>query len=76
MDYIKSILSKSGYDITCTSRSRDPHGQIIGHTSYVSQKIIESLKKEIPELAKAPYILSTNNYTCGESYISLVLADN
>jgi len=69
----KAELEKLGYQVNCMNRTKNPHYEIVGHSRYVNFNDTKDIKKAIPALKSAPFIISPDNYLCGESDISIVI---
>ena len=73
---IQTNLEKAGYTVACNGQTRNPHTQIIAHSSYATINDAQIFKRNIPELGKAQFIISPNNYECAKSDFTIVLANN
>lgn len=72
---IKTNLEKEGFLVTCDTKTRIPHSQILSHSNDATVKNAEILRQQIPELKKAQFIVSPDNYLCGKTDYTLVLSN-
>lgn len=72
----KSTLEQLGYVVTCNAVTKEPHSQIMAHSSYASYKVAKLIKESIPELKNAQFAISSNSNVCGRSDFTLVLTGN
>jgi len=75
-DEMKAVLTQAGYDVICNRPSREPHTEILAHTSYATIAAAKAFRTTLPEFKKAQFILAPNNYLCGESDFTLVISDD
>lgn len=72
----KTLLEQAGYMVNCSSRTKDPHSQIIAHTDYAGISAARKFRSMIPELKSAQMMYSPDSLYCGESDFTLVIAKN
>lgn len=76
MPLIKAKLEQAGYSVTCESKTKDPHSQILVHSEYVGISDANAIKKIVPSFKKAQFVMSPNNLPCGDTDLTMVLAVN
>ena len=73
---IKEQLKTLGYDVNCTGRSNQIYeSQIVGYNSLVSNNMIKSMQKRIPEMSKLHYVHNPVRSFCNTSDLIITLAD-
>jgi len=73
---MKSILTQAGYLVLCSRPTREAHTQILSHSSYATLSAAKIFRQTFPEFKNAQFILSPDNYMCGESDFTLVMSDD
>lgn len=73
---MKAALTEAGYLVICDRRTREPHTQILAHSSYATLSTAKIFRQTLPEFKKAQFAISPNNYLCGESDFTLVMSDD
>ena len=73
---VKEQLKTLGYDVNCTGRSTQIYeSQIVGYNSLVSNDMIKSMQKRIPEIGKLHYVHNPVRTFCNTSDLVITLAD-
>ena len=73
---VKEQLKMLGYDVNCTGRSTQIHdSQIVGYNSLVSNDMIKSMQKRVPEIEKLHYVHNPVRSFCNTSDLVITLAD-
>lgn len=73
---IKAMLQEMGYQVVCDAPTKDPHNQLISHSSTGSSHVEKLIKGRISELKDAPTLMLPDRYPCGRSDYTIVLAGN
>lgn len=73
---VKEQLKTLGYDVNCTGRSTQIYeSQIVGYNSLVSNDMIKSMQKKIPELGKLHYVHNPVRSFCNTSDLVITLSN-
>ena len=74
---VKEQLKTIGFDVNCTGRSTQIHeSQIVGYNSMVSNDMIKSMQKRIPEIEKLHYVHNPVRNFCNTSDLVITLTDD
>ena len=75
IEAIKQNLTDNGLNIICEKQTKKHIPEIIVHSDNVTFEKYKYLKTLLPPLKKAPMTLSYDLFYCGESDVTLILAD-
>jgi len=73
---MKNALTQAGYLVICNRPAKEAHTQILAHSSYATLSAAKIFRQTLPEFKSAQFIISPNNYLCGESDYTLVMSDD
>jgi len=71
---IEEVLAKEGFKVESVSVSRNPHAQIIAHSSNAGYASVSKIKTIIPALKKAQFVLDPGEFS-GTTDYTIVLSD-
>ena len=75
IEEIKANLAEKGLNIICDKQTKKHIPEIIVHSDNVTFEKYKYLKTILPPLKKAPMTLSYDLFYCGESDVTLILAN-
>ncbi|MBQ9246078.1 LCP family protein [bacterium] len=74
---IREQLKTLGYEVNCTGRSTQiTESQILGYNTSVTNEMIKSMQKKIPEISKFHYSHSPVRHHCNTSDVVITLKDD
>jgi LCP family protein required for cell wall assembly len=72
--YIKEQLKSAGYDVNCTGRtSQIEVSQIIGYNAQISNDMIKTMQRKVPEISHLKYVHNPVRNYCNTSDVVITL---